>query len=114
MENGEVPKAISPSETDCLKWAVSFVEHVKWKPEIATDEGAMMAWFASAICAGFDDAQRRRDKEVREFIGWLCADISELHSVEVPRLADSYKLFLNTRDPDSKEAREYAASVKGR
>ena len=33
------------------------------------------------------------DQHVREFIGWLSADIPELHHVEVPRLAASYERF---------------------
>lgn len=31
--------------------------------------------------------------KVREFIGWLSGDIPELHSVEVPRLAESMERF---------------------
>jgi hypothetical protein len=33
------------------------------------------------------------ESEVRQFIGWLSADIPELHKVEVPRLADSWERF---------------------
>jgi hypothetical protein len=31
---------------------------------------------------------------MREFVGWLSADIAELHAVEVPLLADSLERFL--------------------
>lgn len=34
-----------------------------------------------------------QEKRVLEFIGWLSADIEELHHVEVPRLADSWERF---------------------
>jgi hypothetical protein len=33
------------------------------------------------------------EAHVREFIGWLSADIPELHTVEVPRLAESWERF---------------------
>jgi hypothetical protein len=33
------------------------------------------------------------ESTVREFIGWLSVDISELHNVEVPRLAESFERF---------------------
>ena len=46
-------------DMDGLKWAKSFVAHVNWKPEIATDEGTMVGWFATAIMAGYDEALRR-------------------------------------------------------
>jgi hypothetical protein len=37
---------------DARHWAERFVDHVRQKPEIATDEGAMLAWFAGAIGTG--------------------------------------------------------------
>lgn len=36
------------------------------------------------------------ESTIREFIGWLSADIPELGGVEVPRLADSWERFLDT------------------
>lgn len=39
---------------DARVWAERFVRRVKEKPELATDEGAMLAWFAGAIMAGYD------------------------------------------------------------
>lgn len=109
--NMNEPEAPSPSETDATKWAASFVAHNQWKPEIAADEGAMTAWFATAIMAGWDESARRMEKQVREFIGWLSADIPELHQVEVPRLADSYRRFQIMRDPDCPEARALVAAA---
>ncbi len=41
-------------EFDARKWAATFVAAVREIPEIATDEEAMLAWFSSAIMAGFD------------------------------------------------------------
>lgn len=33
------------------------------------------------------------ESDVEMFIGWLSADIPELHNVEIPRLADSWDRF---------------------
>lgn len=33
------------------------------------------------------------ESTVREFIGWLSADVPALHQVEVPKLADSWERF---------------------
>jgi hypothetical protein len=46
---------------DALVWAKRFVQRVTDKPEIATDEGTMLAWFASAIMAGYDRNQSPPD-----------------------------------------------------
>lgn len=45
--------------TDALVWAEEFVKTVKKNPAVATDEGAMIGWFANAIMAGYDEAQRK-------------------------------------------------------
>lgn len=39
-------------------------------------------------------AARQYEQRLREFVGWLSADIPELHGVEVPRLAESLARFL--------------------
>jgi len=36
-------------DLDAAHWAERFVHHVRLKPEIATDEGAMQSWFAGCI-----------------------------------------------------------------
>jgi hypothetical protein len=46
-------------------WADAFVEYVKTNPLIATDAETMHTWFASAIMRGYDERDRRLDKEVR-------------------------------------------------
>jgi hypothetical protein len=35
--------------TDAREWARQFVDLVKEKPSIATDEGTMIGWFACAL-----------------------------------------------------------------
>jgi hypothetical protein len=44
---------------DARDWATAFVEHVRANPDIATDEGTMISWFANAIMRGYDEAQNR-------------------------------------------------------
>jgi len=39
-------------EFDAMVWAERFVKRVTAKPTIATDTGAMLAWFSGAIMAG--------------------------------------------------------------
>jgi hypothetical protein len=40
-------------------WAKEFVRIVKNNPTIPTDEGTMLAWFASALMTGYDEHARR-------------------------------------------------------
>jgi hypothetical protein len=47
------------SNTDAQVWAEEFISRIKDNPEIATDEGTMIAWFANAIMAGYDEARRK-------------------------------------------------------
>jgi hypothetical protein len=48
------------------------------------------------------------EDQVRQFIGWLSGDIKELHTVEVPLLAESWERFkvkfdaARTANPESK------------
>ena len=48
----------SPAHSfDAEVWAKSFVDHVRAKPSIATDEATMLAWFATALQRGYDEAK---------------------------------------------------------
>lgn len=40
---------------DARDWAEAFVKTVKEHPEIASDEGAMIGWFANALMRGYDE-----------------------------------------------------------
>lgn len=44
---------------DAQVWAKEFVKIAKEKPKIATDEGTMLAWFASALMRGYDEHAHR-------------------------------------------------------
>jgi hypothetical protein len=49
------------STFDARIWAERFVRRVTDDPTIATDEGAMLAWFAGAIMTGYDHARRSNE-----------------------------------------------------
>ena len=52
-----------PHTMDAQVWARKWLEITKDKPEVATDEGAMIGWFANAIMAGYDTACMRSNKQ---------------------------------------------------
>lgn len=37
-----------------------------------------------------------KESEIRQFLGFLSADIPELHAVEVPKIAESWERFKRT------------------
>ena len=47
---------------DARGWAKAFIEHVKVNPNIPTDEGTMISWFANAIMRGYDEYRWRLDR----------------------------------------------------
>lgn len=51
---------------DATVWAEAFVAHVEKDPAIATDEGTMIAWFATAIMRGWDEGRKRYGPELLE------------------------------------------------
>lgn len=46
---------------DARDWARAFVKLVTAKPEIATDEGTMIGWFANALMRGYDEYRWRQE-----------------------------------------------------
>lgn len=57
-----------PHTMDAREWAKRWLEQMKETPDIATDEGSMLGWFANAIMAGYDQGYQkgyhdRRDAE---------------------------------------------------
>lgn len=47
--------ALAPNQQrDARVWAAEFVRRVQRDPGLATDENAMLAWFAAAIETGYD------------------------------------------------------------
>ena len=55
LENA-VRNGIWPHTIDARAWVDKWLEIIKNKPEIATDYGTMLSWFANAIMAGYDAA----------------------------------------------------------
>lgn len=66
VSNGDIYGAESvehlalAGEFDAQKWAAQFVKTHSEIPEIASDEETMLAWFASAIMAGYDRGRADR------------------------------------------------------
>ena len=56
-----------PHTMDAVVWAAEWLKHLPSDPdaivELATDESAMLGWFANAIMAGYDTAMMRDRKE---------------------------------------------------
>jgi hypothetical protein len=53
-----------PQTFDGQTWAKEFIRHVQQRPEIATDEGTMIAWFANAIMVGYDRAKQEPNNDL--------------------------------------------------
>jgi hypothetical protein len=94
------------SETTATKSKESFRDQLSRVESMAYDESG--TWDLSendtaALEAVLRDrqrlAQRLNDQPrlLREFVGFLSADVPELHSVEIPRLAESLESFLVAR-----------------
>lgn len=52
-------KSKLPHSIDARDWVKEWLETIKKDPSIPTDEGTMLAWFANAIMAGWDEHKRR-------------------------------------------------------
>jgi hypothetical protein len=60
---------------DAVLWAKAFLKAYELGDDHFLDEGTMIAWFANAIMRGYDEANRRRDEQLRA---------SEAHAPAVP------------------------------
>lgn len=49
-------------ETDAQIWAKRWLEIIAENPDIPTDEGTMIGWFANAIMAGYDQGRQQEQK----------------------------------------------------
>jgi hypothetical protein len=85
---------------DAVDWAKEFCDIYEHNHGTRPDEGWMITWFANALMRGHDEARWSHEREMRELVGWLSADVPELHAVEVPRLADSLERFKNREVAD--------------
>lgn len=54
-----VAKQDWPHTIDARVWVERWLETIAAHPEIVTDKGAMLGWFANAIMAGYDTASIR-------------------------------------------------------
>jgi hypothetical protein len=73
---------------DARVWSEKWMETIKKHPDIATDEGAMLGWFANAIMAGHDNAsshllaERKEMLELLREVEWAMG-INGLHACPV-------------------------------
>lgn len=56
--NKKSKRVILPDTLDARIWAKEWLKTIKKRPNIPTDEGTMIAWFANAIMAGYDYRNR--------------------------------------------------------
>jgi hypothetical protein len=54
-----------PDTMDAMDWVKEWAATLEKNPNIPSDDGAMLAWFASAIMAGYSAGYRHR-AEVEE------------------------------------------------
>jgi hypothetical protein len=60
LDHAQAREDVSWSHSmDARVWADKFAETLVNNPAIATDRDTMLGWFANAIMAGYDEAQRR-------------------------------------------------------
>lgn len=67
FENKDTEKSI-PYTIDARVWAKEWLLTIKSHPAIPHDEWTMIGWFANAIMAGYDEAQRRFDPKPRRCV----------------------------------------------
>jgi hypothetical protein len=48
---------------DAQIWTTEWLKTIKEHPEIPTDEGTMLGWFANAIMAGYDAGLKQKEGE---------------------------------------------------
>lgn len=78
-------------------WANLWFEAVKAHPEIATSRDAMAAWFANAVMAGHDEAERRAAEAVNSAIAGY-ANAADAEYASVPSVAEALDDFYAARE----------------
>lgn len=95
---------------DAMKWAEEFVRIVKENPEIPTDVGTMLGWFANALMTGYDRGHRDIEQALeairltQEYAqlpcvdGWSWWDFYRKHRPEdAARLKQEYEAYREAR-----------------
>lgn len=76
---------------DAKDWAEAFVDLVKRKPEIATDEATMIGWFANALMRGWDEHARRYPPQPEaDLVDEPCEECGTPTARIEPRLCDQH------------------------
>ncbi len=61
-----MPKVNLSDTFDAQIWVQEWMKTIGKHPDIPTDEGTMVGWFASALMAGYDYAYREMEKNPEE------------------------------------------------
>lgn len=65
-QDKNMEKEINLTQTiDAEVWAKEWLRIIEKNPSIPMDAGCMIGWFANAIMAGFDEANRRNEKVLK-------------------------------------------------
>lgn len=75
---------LSACGMDAAKWAAAFVQFVRKNPEIPTDEGTMITWFANAIMRSLDEERWRREAAVADVLAQHGGAVTELRATIPP------------------------------
>lgn len=63
-----MPERMNLTQTfDARIWADEWMKAIEKNPQIPTDYGTMLGWFANAIMAGHDEAMRKVKAELAAF-----------------------------------------------
>lgn len=60
-----VKKGLFPHTMDARVWAKEWLNTIQEHPDIPTDEGSMIGWFANAIMAGYDSALMIHQQKIK-------------------------------------------------
>jgi hypothetical protein len=88
---------------DARVWAKAWLDIVKEHPEVPTDEGTMIGWFANALMRGYDEYHWTHpappvDTGDRERIDWLEAQHGLHSDVEITYVVDGYTVDVMDHD----------------
>src|SRR6266540_4892941 len=94
-----------PFTMDARIWASDWMKTIQEHPGIPTDEGTMVTWFANAIMAGYDEAQRRHRAKV-DALAEQCR-----HSANIDDAMTKVAEWLETESPNVPDQRPRATDV---
>lgn len=80
-----------PETFDAQAWTKAWLDQLSKTPDIATDEGAMLGWFANAIMRGFDEKAQRIGTEQDQLIAMLQRAYISFNLIDDPEAVASWE-----------------------